>query len=323
MTDAPTSRLARLAATAGAIAVLPFAWAALVWSDLPDPIATHWTFSEAPDGHTSKGAFFLSAATVVVILAIVATVSILRDRRDRRSQRLLALYALGGATFVAAILGLILSANHGAPTWQEASQPAALVVVPLVLPLAVVALAARLVPVPPIEPGREPRSARTTVGLSPREHAVWFGGAHSRGLLLVGPALAAGTLLLALLTAMWWLVLLAVVVLLAVIGTASVSVRIDAEAVRVGFGPLRWPAKVVRLSDVTAAEAIDVKPVAWGGWGYRWVPSKHATAAVVRRGPGLRLDRTDGRVFVVTVDDADRAAGLVNDLLDRRGRLVS
>jgi hypothetical protein len=44
---------------------------------------------------------------------------------------------------------------------------------------------------------------------------------------------------------------------------------------------------------------------------------RHATAAVVRKGPGLRLDRADGRVFVVTVDDAERAAGLVNDYLAR------
>ena len=48
----------------------------------------------------------------------------------------------------------------------------------------------------------------------------------------------------------------------------------------------------------------------WGGWGYRWIPWAKASAAVIRRGPGIALVLRDGRRFAVTVDDAvDRRAG--------------
>ncbi len=40
-----------------------------------------------------------------------------------------------------------------------------------------------------------------------------------------------------------------------------------------------------------------------------------ARCMVVRGGPGLRLDLRDGKVFVVTVDDAEEAAAVVNGLL--------
>jgi hypothetical protein len=209
------SRLGRLgglrwlAAVTAAIAVSPLVVAAAVWYDLPDPIATHWTVSEVPDGSTPAAAFFVGAAVVIAAGAVVTAVALRRAHHDRRSQRLILLYALAGACFAAVIVGMVVAANVGAAIWTSATLSSWLLAVPLLVPAAVVAAAARLVPVP------------------------------------------------------------------------APSGRVD--------------------------------PMTWGGWGYRWVPTRHATAAVVRRVPGLRLDRTDGRVFVVTVDDADRAAGLVND----------
>jgi hypothetical protein len=316
VSDHASTRLGWLAAAIAVVAVAPLVLAATVWNDLPDPLATHWPYSDVPDGKTSKSAFFVIIAVVLAGGAVVTMIALRRAGPDRRSRRLILLYALGGATFVASLVAMLVMANRGADEWVDARLSNLAIAVPLLVPLAVVALAARLVPVPP--PLHGARVARSSIGLGQHERAVWIGGAHSRVLLLIGPAVAGVMVLLAVITADWLLVVPAIAALLAGVATASVSVRIDADAVRVGFGPFGWPAKVVPLDEVTAAEAIVVEPMMWGGWGYRWLPWRHASAAVVRRGEGLRLDRVDGRVFVVTVDDADRAAGLVNDYLTRR-----
>jgi hypothetical protein len=52
-----------------------------------------------------------------------------------------------------------------------------------------------------------------------------------------------------------------------------------------------------------------------GGWGYRVRPER--SGFVLRSGEGIVLRLTDGREFVVTVDDAATAAALFNAYLDR------
>lgn len=109
----------------------------------------------------------------------------------------------------------------------------------------------------------------------------------------------------------WAIVLFAVAMAFAVatgFAFTRLTVSIDASAFRVRFGPFGWPVKRIGWDDVTAVGAIEVHPTQWGGWGYRWLPGR-GTSAVMRKGPGIKLDLTSGKVFVVTVDDA--AAGAV------------
>ena len=69
----------------------------------------------------------------------------------------------------------------------------------------------------------------------------------------------------------------------------------------------------VPLRRIATAQAIDIHPTDWGGWGYRGSLTLMKRAAVVlRAGPGIRLDLHDGEVFVVTIDDPDRPARLLN-----------
>ena len=60
------------------------------------------------------------------------------------------------------------------------------------------------------------------------------------------------------------------------------------------------------LALVAADHAPRLTPCHWGGWGYRSRPEK-GTAVIIRRGEGLVLRLGDGRVFTVTVDDAETA----------------
>jgi hypothetical protein len=86
--------------------------------------------------------------------------------------------------------------------------------------------------------------------------------------------------------------------------------------VRVVFGPFGFPAKQMPLERIERAEATEIDPLRWGGWGYRWAgPGR--SAVVVRRGPGLVLDLRGGARFAITVDEPAPAAGLLNDLRRR------
>ena len=163
--------------------------------------------------------------------------------------------------------------------------------------------------------------------------ATWTGRCASRGLallslgiLLVIGGFGAGLLFVARggATPAWpgWL-LVVVAVLVGILGylLSSLEVRVEPDRVVVAFGPFGRPRRIVALSDVREVSAGQIEPMEWGGWGYRWNPAAHATAAVIRRGPGIILGLEDGRRFAVTVDDAHAGAVAVGQAIEaRRGR---
>lgn len=91
---------------------------------------------------------------------------------------------------------------------------------------------------------------------------------------------------------------------LAVLPLVSVTVEVTPEVLRCRFaGPGGWPTVSIPVAEIEGAEVIDVRPLRYGGWGYRGSLRLFRRAAVtLRSGPGLRLALTGGRVFVVTVD---------------------
>ncbi|MBT2544966.1 hypothetical protein J7E99_30750 [Streptomyces sp. ISL-44] len=90
-----------------------------------------------------------------------------------------------------------------------------------------------------------------------------------------------------------------------------VAVTVDSEALEVRCGHIGVPRRKIRLAEVRAAEFIPrISPQHWGGWGYRWRPER-GTAVIVRRGEGLELTLDDGKLFTVTVDDAENAVRVI------------
>lgn len=90
-----------------------------------------------------------------------------------------------------------------------------------------------------------------------------------------------------------------------------VAVTVDAEALDVRCGHIGLPRRTIRLAEVTSAEFLPrITPQQWGGWGYRWRPEK-GTAIIVRRGEGVELRLRDGKLFTVTVDDAENAVRVI------------
>lgn len=106
--------------------------------------------------------------------------------------------------------------------------------------------------------------------------------------------------------------------LLMIFGTlafVNVQVRVDGEAMEVRCGHAGLPRRRIPLHQVVRAHhAPVVTPRQWGGWGYRWRPER-GTAVVVRRGEGVVLTLGDGRVFTVTVDDAEAAVQVIRERL--------
>lgn len=152
--------------------------------------------------------------------------------------------------------------------------------------------------------------------VAPGEAVVWTGRAVAPGWLwaiMVGAAVLVGVLT-------WPIQPVATVVLIgwmlvtATIFVARVSVGPAGLSVRMGpFGLVRMQ---VPLSRVTAVDAIEVDPLAMGGWGYRMLPGLRGL--VYDAGPGIRVEQRDGPTTVVTVPGAAQAAGVLRAHLAAR-----
>lgn len=96
---------------------------------------------------------------------------------------------------------------------------------------------------------------------------------------------------------------------------AAVEVHDDALLVRFGPG---WPTHRIPWERVHSVDVIDVRPMQWGGWGFRVKPVRRTQALVLRAGPGLRINLDGERVFVVTVDDARRGLDAIRAVLETK-----
>lgn len=84
----------------------------------------------------------------------------------------------------------------------------------------------------------------------------------------------------------------------------------------VGLWPVPGIRTTIELDEITSVEAIDVRPLSHGGWGYRGRLRLLGKAAVVlRSGDGIRLELSGGREIVLSIDDAVTGAGVLGDLL--------
>jgi len=79
-----------------------------------------------------------------------------------------------------------------------------------------------------------------------------------------------------------------------------------------------WPRIEIPAAEIASVRAVRVDPFAeFGGWGYRFgVDGRRGV--VLRAGDALEVARTNGRVFVVTVDDAATAASVLALAADPR-----
>ncbi|GAA3426631.1 hypothetical protein ACQP10_11390 [Streptosporangium sandarakinum] len=286
---------------------------------LPDPLATHWK-SAGPDSAMSFGAglapsLVLWGVAWAFLLVSAAHGEVLNRRGGRAGWWG---FLVGGSVFALGVSGSILLANLDVADWRQAAMPGW--AVPAVLGTAAVtgALAGYLgrgEPDRPIEPGDAP-----AMRLRPGQRAVWAGRATNRWLLWLSAAmLLAGVVSGAFLvlgapvgeTA--WVAILPLLPLAVIVSLISdVRVRVGPDGLRVGFGPLSWPAFRVPTGKIAWAAAERRSPAEVGGWGLRGLPGTGRLAVMVRGGECLVVRRAGGGELVVSVDDAERAAALLN-----------
>lgn len=304
--------------------------ALLLAGDLPDPIATHWGTSGAPDGHTPLPLFLV----VVVVAEVAAWGALLWQASTRRRDGLrltFAPYAWATIAFVTALTLITVAANAEAADWRAADE-VGLLAVALALLVAAAAGTAGWA----LERGRPYGDGTAEIGggaravagaaaaagaaarLAPGERAVWSRSLVSRWAAVGSIALLAGFVVAGILTGggTGWLLVAAGLVAATATGSLSeIVATVDARGLTVAFGPFGWPRKRVALDRIARAETITVEPLKYGGWGYRKVPRRGGvTAVVLRRGEALRVVRRDGRELIVTIDDAAAAAALLETL---------
>jgi hypothetical protein len=324
--DLPGSVAVAVGLVIAVVSVVPFV---LWWHRLPSPMAVHWDAAGRPDGSLSKGvaaAVSIIPAGLCGLLAAALCLPVAAGHRSPAS-----LGAAKAASITAGIGTLLaitgwgaVAANAGAASWHAASRIGLpLIAVGVVMGILVLlgmagltqvsrrASAAGTRPAPALRP--EPGGL-----LGPGQRGAWTGRARLTWWVPVVLIVAAAVnivLDLVLGAALVMLIPLAVL-LLVYLALGRIRVTVDWRGLRIRYGALPWPVTAVPLPRIATAERIDLRPMQWGGWGYRGSRTASGRAAVVLRGgDAIRLRLTDGSEFAVTLDDAAAGAALLSDLL--------
>ncbi len=155
--------------------------------------------------------------------------------------------------------------------------------------------------------------ARSSLGLRPGERAVWTGRARAVWAWPAAVLLAAAGALAGSLAGQWGPAAALVAAGILMTGFTSVRVTVAARGLTVGYGPLGPRLTRIPLRRIASAAAVERTSL---NFGYRGSLLVFGAAAVaLRRGPALRLSLRDGKTFLVTVDDAETGAALLNDLI--------
>jgi hypothetical protein len=178
--------------------------------------------------------------------------------------------------------------------------------------------------------GEEPAQPRPAA-LGADERAVWTGRCSMArvGLwvhivavvvMVVSAAVVASAEILAngnLGWATWLTLVLAVLVSVGIPATTTVVVRVDHSGLTVA-SPAGLPRIHIPLERISTAEVTEVNPMGeFGGWGWRLGLGGGGWAVCLRAGEGIRITRTNGKPFTVTVDDAAMAVSLLEGLKAR------
>lgn len=295
---------------------------------LPDPVAIHWGASGSPDGFGPAWIVPVLTAAIGFGLPLVIAASALAGLRrgDRgTTYRLLGAVALAVSTMMCVLGTWTLVMQAG--LLEAADGPSAIPAVLCSFGAAIAAFVAGWFAQPDepyrvtvlAAPGRKP----DTDSRGPWQQRTTL----SRGAIMILVGAIALLVLMTLVTALtsggaapaWAVVLLIAVTVLAVVVVVSsiaFHVRVDDDGLSV-TSVVGLPRVHIALADIARAEAVLVSPMGeFGGWGLRWAPGS-GFGVVLRTGPGIRVTRTSGKIFTVTVDDAETGAALLDGLAAR------
>jgi len=293
----------------------------LLSSRLPEPIAVHWGADLQPNGARAQRSALTPPALIIAGALLLSLIGASGAYVAGRAGRL-AIVTFGSG-LAAATNATIILRNLDKATWNDADpQTPMMLALQLGAPIAAAAVvhaiawrAWRTVQPPAAAKG-------PTLPLADGARAYWSGSASNRVLLGVGGYLVLQAVVLwALLPQSRLLpagLVLHTVVVAALELFSRIRVTVDARGVAVRYGHLGLWTQRVPLDHIVRADAIELDPIAHGGWGYRGSRSLFGKASiVVRSGPAVQLDLRGGQQLFITVDDAGTAARLLNGLIGR------
>ncbi|MBW9093485.1 DUF1648 domain-containing protein [Microbacterium jejuense] len=310
-----------------AIVVVGVAVQMIALPHLPPTIAVHWNASGQADGFAP--AWTQPLVTVLLGLGLpllMALTSLGGLRRGDRGPT----YRLMGASAaaVSALVTVALTATLAMQIGLDAASQAPTVWIPLVVSLvaaAIVGVGAWFLQPGTAAPDAATRPA-TPLALGPNERALWMrttsmttGAAVAvvAAVLLVAAGAVAAWVGGAEPVTAWLLTGVALVLLFFAATTLAFHVRVDDGGLAVD-SVLGIPRFRVALADVQSAARVRVTPMGeFGGWGLRIAPHGRRFGIVLRTGEALEVTRRSGRRFVVTVDDAETGAALLEALAQR------
>lgn len=296
---------------------------------IPDPSAIHWG-TDGVNGYGPKWTHLVTLLGVgggmVVLFAGIALFAHKAPQRGPASlepqppwsvtARFLGAASLGTTAMIALITVVGVAVQRGVADARQTPDITPWVFVGFVLMFGLGVLGWFLQPAVDLET-RAGGEAAAPLALSDGERAVWFQTvaiARSGRIVLgigVFVTLAIAVLLFAQdVTTGWIMMTFAVILLLLVATTLTFRVRASSAGLRVRSA-VGWPRLDIPAARIASARAIQVNPFAeFGGWGYR-IGLDGRRGFVLRTGEALEVTRTDGRVFVITVDDAGTAASVL------------
>ncbi|MFJ9694001.1 DUF1648 domain-containing protein [Kitasatospora sp. NPDC101183] len=282
---------------------------------LPEQMATHWSGS-TPDGSMSRTAAVLFPTGIWLLLALL--VATLFRFRPGQSRAVFAGTLASAGVLLTGAQASVVHANLDRARWQDA-EPMSWEVALIILAAGAAGLLAWLAARQPLAaPAALPPGA-PLLELPPGERAVWLAHTANAPMQVVSALLGLGALAVLLTSAtgltdgFWPIAAVLALVATALLFGSSVQVRVTARGLHVGFGPFGRPARRFALADLESARVEERTIRQSGGYGYR-INDRGATV-MLRRGECLVVRTRRGTDFAVSVDDAERGAGLLNSLI--------
>ncbi|MFJ2550625.1 DUF1648 domain-containing protein [Microbacterium sp. NPDC087591] len=314
-------------------AVVVLAWL----PEIPDPSAIHW----GTDGVNGYGPRWIHLVILIGIgggmIALFSFIALLAHRMPRgggepapdgpqwsATARFLGAANLATAGLMSLTALVSVGVQRGLADAADAADIGPWVFIGFALMLGLGVLGWFLQP--PFAPSAGPSDAPATpMPLADHERAVWIKSvtiARSGQIVLgvgVFISIAMAVLLLAQGVAAWWITAAVALFLVGAVAT-SLSFRVRASAAGLQVrSTVGWPKIEIPAGEIANVRAIRIDPFAeFGGWGYR-IGTDGRRGVVLREGPGLEVTRTDGRRFVVTVDDAETGAAVLATAARKEG----
>ena len=157
------------------------------------------------------------------------------------------------------------------------------------------------------------------VVLAPTESGAWITTITVPLFAMVSLAMLAGAVTILIYTAREDVAgadILSAVVLLVLavpmLAFARLRISVDWRGLKVVTWILGIPLKTIPLSAIESVRTDALEAMQWGGWGYRFMPGR--SAIILRTGPGVVVNLTNGKQFALSLNSPETPAALLTTL---------